>query len=92
MSWASPASRLVVLGFSSEPASIAPIQIMKREMDIRGSRLSCNKFDQVVGWVESGYVDPAKLISHVFPVEQADKAFAQIAEDPAGTMKVILSF
>ncbi len=90
--WASPASRLVVLGFSSEPASIAPIQIMKREMDIRGSRLSCNKFDQVVGWVESGYVDPAKLISHVFPMEQADKAFEQIAEDPAGTMKVILSF
>ena len=83
---------LAVLGFSSEPASIAPIQIMKREMDIRGSRLSCNKFDQVVGWVESGYVDPAKLISHVFPMEQADKAFEQIAKDPAGTMKVILSF
>lgn len=90
--WASPAGRLVMLGFSSEPAEIAPVNIMKRELDVLGSRLSLNKFPSVVKWIEEGYVDPSGIITHVFPFEDAVSAFRQIMDDPGGTAKVILKF
>lgn len=90
--WVSPAGRVVVLGFPTDPARIAPIDIMKRELDIIGSRLSCNQFATVVGWIEDGIVDPSKLITHSFSYLDAQKAFDCIQNQPQDTLKVILRF
>lgn len=90
--YVSPAGRVVVLGFPTEPARIAPIDIMKRELDVIGSRLSCNQFPKVVKWIEEGVVDPSKLISHSFAFTDAQKAFDRIAQHPQDTLKVILRF
>lgn len=90
--WVSPAGRVVVLGFPTEPARIAPIDIMKRELDVLGSRLSCSQFPKVVRWIEEGKVDPCALISHSFSHLQAVDAFACIENHPEDTLKVILRF
>ena len=90
--WVSPAGRVVVLGFPTEPARIAPIDIMKRELDVLGSRLSCNQFPKVVRWIEEGAVDPGALISHSFSYLDAQAAFDTIQNHPEDTLKVILRF
>ncbi len=89
--WASQAGRVVTLGFSASPMSIAPLDIMKRELDIRGSRLSRNRFPEVISWIENKEVNPEKLISHKFSFYDAENAIKQVDLDPAGTLKVILS-
>lgn len=90
--WPSQAGRVVVLGFPNAPMSVVPLDIMRRELDIRGSRLNRDKFPEVVAWLEKGLVHPAQMITHRFPFEKARDAMDQIAKDPVNTMKVILEF
>ena len=88
----SQAGRVVVLGFPTEPARIAPIDIMKRELDIKGSRLNRNKFPEVIEWLKAKEVDPSKLISHVFPFDEIQKAFDLSDAEPENVCKIILTF
>jgi L-gulonate 5-dehydrogenase len=88
----SQAGRIVVLGFPAEPAKIAPIDIMKRELDIVGSRLNRNKFSEVIQWLKSNEVDPSKIISHIFPVDKIQEAFDLSDKEPEKVCKIILTF
>lgn len=86
------AGRIVVLGISSEAAQIAPIEFMRREMEIIGTRLSRNKFPEVIEWFRSGSVNPAGLVSHIFEVNDAQKAFELIDNQSEDVCKVVLKF
>ncbi len=88
----SQAGRVVVLGFPNEPAKIAPIEIMKRELDILGSRLNNNKFPEVIRWFRDGEVDPSKIISNVFPFDKAQEAFDLSDKASDKVCKIILTF
>lgn len=88
----SPAGRIVVLGFPPQPAKIAPLDIMKRELEIHGSRLNRNKFPQVIGWLENGQVDPKMIITHHFHFHEVQRAFEIIEKAPEQVCKVILTF
>lgn len=88
----SQAGRIVVLGFPEEPAKIAPIDIMKRELDIVGSRLNRNKFPEVIRWLEAKKIEPSAIISHVFPMERVKEAFRLYDEEPEKVCKIILTF
>ncbi len=88
----SQAGRIVVLGFPEEPAKIAPIDIMKRELDIVGSRLNRNKFPEVIRWLEAKEIEPSAIISHVFPMERVKEAFRLYDEEPEKVCKIILIF
>lgn len=88
----SQAGRVVVLGFPNKPAQIAPFDIMRRELDILGSRLNNNKFPEVIKWFEAKEVDPSKIISHVFPMERVQEAFDISDNEPDKVCKIILTF
>lgn len=88
----SPAGRVVVLGFPVEPARISPADIMKRELDIRGSRLNNQKFGEVVAWFSQGTVDPGSLISHVLPYTEVGSGMDLFSNHPAEVCKIILKF
>lgn len=88
----SQAGRVVVLGYPSEKAQISPLDIMRRELDILGSRLNNNQFPTAIKWVERGDVDPSKIISHTFPFQDAQKAISFIEENPHEVCKAILKF
>ena len=88
----SPAGRVVVLGFPPQPAKIAPLDIMKRELEICGSRLNRHKFPQVISWLENGQVDPGMIVTHHFHFDEVQRAFELIEKAPEKVCKVILSF
>lgn len=88
----SPAGRVVVLGFPVEPAKIAPSDIMKRELDIKGSRLNNKKFGEVVRWFAEGKVDPTGLVSHVLPYQEVEKGMELFSHHPDEVCKIILKF
>ena len=88
----SAAGRVVVLGFPVDPARIAPADIMKRELDIKGSRLNNKKFGEVIEWFADKKVDPSGLVSHVLRYDEVAAGMDLFANNPADVCKIILKF
>ncbi len=89
---ASPAGRIGLLGFSPAPCNISQQEIVKKELTLVGSRLNRRLLPQVIGWLESGELNPAGMITQTFAADQAADAFKLIETDPSSTIKVQLSF
>jgi L-gulonate 5-dehydrogenase len=89
---ASPAGRVVVLGFSTELVKIPQVDIMSRELEIIGTRLNNNKFPQVIEWFAKGLVQPEKILTHTFTLEEAQKAFDLNDKNPENVCKIVLTF
>lgn len=67
---ASPAARIVLMGFSSEPSEVIQQGITGKELSIFSSRLNANKFPVVIDWLSKGLIKPEKLITHTFDFQQ----------------------
>ena len=89
---ASPAGRVVILGFTKQPAQLGEFDLTTKELDIRGSRMNAGKFPDVAAWFDAGAVQPAKLVTHAFPFTEIAQALKLIEEQPGETCKVILTF
>jgi len=87
-----PAGTVVTMGFSDKPSNIRELDITKKELDVKGTRLNNGKFPQVIEWVESGCIDSSKIITDTFCFTDIDKAFDKIKNDPEHVLKVILKF
>jgi len=85
-------ARVMVIGFNDNPARIPEVDITKKELEIRGSRLNCHKFPEVIQWFENREVDPQALISAVYSLEDIDRAFKDIKADRENMCKVILRY
>lgn len=88
----SPAGRIGLLGFSATPAPVSEKDIVSKEVAIYGSRLSRKLLPEVVGWLESGLLQPAAMIRDTLAAEDAEAAFALISDRPSDTIKVQLAF
>jgi len=89
---ASPAGRIVVLGFSKDLVKIPQVDIMSRELEIIGTRLNNNRFAEVLQWFAEGKVNPAQIISHTFAFEKIQDAFNMIDQQPEDVLKIVLKF
>lgn len=66
-------------------------EIMSTQCAIMGSRgYEHADIEEVIGNLAAKKIDPSKLISHHFPLEQAAEAFA-VASDPSKSVKVVLN-
>ncbi|GAK60614.1 alcohol dehydrogenase GroES domain protein [Candidatus Vecturithrix granuli] len=89
---ASPAGRVMVIGFTKNPSALCQFDITTKELEIRGSRLNAHKFPEVVQWFNNREVQPALLVTHTFPFTEAEQAMKLIEEHPDETCKVLLTF
>ncbi|POP47134.1 Zn-dependent oxidoreductase [Superficieibacter electus] len=92
ISLASPAARIVIMGFSSEPTEIIQQGITGKEISIFSSRLNANKFPLVIDWLTQGLIDPDKLITHTFDYQQVADAIEVFEKDQRQCCKVLLTF
>jgi L-gulonate 5-dehydrogenase len=83
---------VVTMGFADRRVPATELQITRNELDIRGSRLNNNKFPQVIEWVETGMLDPTRVVTDHFPFTELLKGIEKIKQDPEHTMKVVLTF
>lgn len=86
------AGRVVILGMGSDTAQIAPVDFMRRELEVIGTRLSLNKFPQVIEWFRDGKVNPAGIISHVFPAGEIQQAIDLSGNAQQDVCKIVLTF
>jgi len=89
---ASPAARIVLMGFSSEPSQIVQQGITGKELSVFSSRLNANKFPVVIDWLEKGLIDPDKLITHTFEYQHVKDAIELFEKDQRQCCKVLLTF
>lgn len=87
-----PAGTVVTMGFSDKASNIRELDITKKELDVRGTRLNNNMFPKVIEWVESGCIDSSKIITDTYCFTDINKAFDKIKNDPEHVLKVILKF
>lgn len=87
-----PTGRVVLLGFLKESSNLIQMEVTKRELDIKGSRLSCNKFPIVVDCIEREMFDPKKIISHSFNFEKIEEAIDLLVNKPDECCKIVLEF
>lgn len=89
---ASPAARIVLMGFSSEPSQVVQQGITGKELALFSSRLNANKFPVVINWLEKGLIDPDKLITHAFEFHHVKDAIELFEKDQRQCCKVLLTF
>jgi len=89
---ATPAGRIVLLGFTSTPSQIAQFDIVSKELDVRGTRLNNHKFPEVIEWFDKKEVNPRPLVSRIFHFTDTLKAIEQVENHPNETIKVVLKF
>ncbi|MVT05091.1 Zn-dependent oxidoreductase [Enterobacter sp. 10-1] len=89
---ASPAARIVLMGFSTEPSHVAQQGITGKELSIFSSRLNANKFPVVLQWLEQGLINPEMLITHAFDYQQVAEAIELFENDRKSCCKVLLTF
>ncbi|SFT63157.1 L-gulonate 5-dehydrogenase [Kosakonia arachidis] len=89
---ASPAARIVIMGFSSEPSQIIQQGITGKELSIFSSRLNAGKFPVVIDWLARTLIDPTKLVTHKFDYQHVTDAIELFEKDQRHCCKVLLTF
>ena len=89
---ASPAGRIGLLGFSVEPSALVQQQVVAKELTLVGSRLNRRLLPEVIGWLESGRLQPEAMITQTFGAADARAAFDLVEQHPEQTIKVQLAF
>lgn len=64
--------------------------LIKKELDVRGSRLNRDLFPSVLESLASGAIDPRPMVTQRFVLAEAPPAFELLSEHPDQALKVLL--
>lgn len=86
------AGRVMIMGFSTEPAEINQFLITSKELDVRGSRLQNRMFGTAIQMILDGKLDLTGAVSHTFPLTDAQRAFDFADTHDPSIRKIVLTF
>jgi len=89
---ASSAGRIVILGLTNDSVRISPIDLIRKELDFKGSRLNNKLFPYVLALLPSIKNRVRKLITDEFNIKDINKAFELLDRHSGKTIKVLLVF
>lgn len=87
----SAAGRIVELSFSETPSEIAPVNIVKKELTICGSRLQNKRFPVVIDAIEQGELSLSGFATRTFPLDELVEAFDYVQNNKDTVRKVVIS-
>lgn len=83
--------RVVYIGYAKEDIPFTTKYFVAKELDIRGSRNAAPEdFIAVIETLKNGSVPVEKIITHRYPIREANAAFKRWAESPGNVIKMIL--
>ncbi|HEV8675130.1 MAG TPA: alcohol dehydrogenase catalytic domain-containing protein [Methylomirabilota bacterium] len=71
-----PGGRVVLTGLPHEPARIEVFQLVRREIDVRGSMIYQGEFREALALLAQGAIEVSPLVTHRFPLERLEDALA----------------
>ena len=84
------AGRVVILTISPAPMEVAPWELVQRELTVLGSRLTLSDFRELIGLVRAGAMPIGRLVTHRFPMGEADQAHRAACQRDEGVIKTII--
>ena len=81
---------ICVLGLADQEFPIVFKELIWKEAKIIASRVSHGEFAEVIDQISKGNLKPDALISSVFPMDQAQKAFQKLEYQPEQELKILL--
>ena len=83
------AGRIVCIGYAHSDISLNTSLIVKKELDVMGSRNALDEFSDVIRMLEEKNFDSDRLITSVYKMENVDEAFRYWKENPGDVIKII---
>ncbi len=90
---AAQGANLILIGNGKRETTFLHSILIKKELNVFGSRNAYTRdFNQLIELTASGQVDPTKLISAIYPMEDAPSAFDALTHNDGSLEKVLLRF
>ena len=81
---------IVLIGNYAKPVTFDMAKVVFNEITIYGSRGNPNASDEAIRLIASGKVNVKKLITHVFTLDEFEKALETFVKRLEGAIKVIV--
>jgi 2-desacetyl-2-hydroxyethyl bacteriochlorophyllide A dehydrogenase len=85
------AGRIVLVGWNKGPVEVDTVTMMRKEVDLVGSRNSFNAFPAVLQLLSDGIVDPRGLITHRFDLSSTGEALDVLDQGRERAVKVLIT-
>ena len=85
------AGRIVLVGWNARPVALDTVTLMRKEVDLLGSRNSVDAFPAVLQLLADGIIDPGVLITHRFNLAATADALAILDERREPALKVLIT-
>lgn len=82
--------KVCVLGLSDHPAEILMKELIWKEAMIITSRVSHGEFSKVINALDSGILNPEKMISGILNLDEAQKGFELLEREPGKHLKILI--
>jgi threonine dehydrogenase-like Zn-dependent dehydrogenase len=70
-----PGGRIILIGFGAPEGKINLPQIVRQEIEIRGSIIYVADFPKAIKFIHDGIVPASKIVTHKFPLNDIRKGF-----------------
>jgi 2-desacetyl-2-hydroxyethyl bacteriochlorophyllide A dehydrogenase len=84
--------KIILIGNGKKETTFNHSILLKKEVDVYGSRNSLHDFEPLVDIVSSGKVDINKLITNIYSLDEATNAFEALKNNDGTMAKVLVSF
>jgi len=84
--------KIVLIGNGAKETTFNHSVLLKKEVDVYGSRNSLNDFAPLIDYVKNGEVQINSLITDVYKFEDSVHAFEDLIEDRSNKLKVLVKF
>lgn len=86
------AGNLILVGWTNEELTINTSIIIKKELNIRGSRNCTTEFDSAIKLMGKKKINVKKIISNVVDVGKVSSIIKDMSDNPENYMKVVVKF
>ncbi len=89
---AASAGTVVCMAFNTKPAPLVMAEVVKKELNIVGTRLQYEKFEKAIAAMPQRLEHVKKLVTHEYPFEQFAEAVKLFEDKDSGACKIVLKF
>jgi threonine dehydrogenase-like Zn-dependent dehydrogenase len=82
--------KVCVLGLSDHPSEILMKELIWKEAKIISSRVSHGEFSKAIEALDNGTLNPDKMITGILKLEDAQKGFELLENEPGKHLKILL--
>ncbi len=83
-------SRIVLIGWNRGPVEVDTVTLMRKEIDLLGSRNSAHEFPSVLTSLAEGVIDAPRMITHRMSLDESAEALELLGRPTESALKVTI--